>query len=398
MRILYFHQYFNTPDMVGSTRSYEVAKRLARSGHEIVIITSYRDGIAKDGDSESIAGFLVHWLDVPYTNKMGFIKRLLAFLKFMFLASWISRKYPSDVILATSTPLTIFIPAFIATLFNPAPIVFEVRDLWPDVPIAMGLLKNKVLVFLAKKLELFAYKFSTHIVALSEDMKKGVVSKGVLDAKVTVIPNASDIDRFIPRKNSTFIRSLGISLDKVTFVYAGTFGRVNYVDYLVQLAYAMREDKRIHFIGVGSGSEFDRINCEAKLIGVLDINLNLVKEVSKQEIYDLLSGADMACSLTAKIPVLEWNSANKFFDGLAAGCAVFVNHGGWQADTLCKNAAGGQLDWDVAVASEQLKIFLDKPELLARMKSNARSLAEREFSRDELVSRLESVLSGVASR
>ena len=177
MRITYLHQYFNTPEMSGGTRSYEMARRLVAMGHEVNMITSWREDDGRKGWFETAeAGIKVHWLPVPYSNKMGFKERISAFFRFAWGAARKAASLPADVVFATSTPLTIALPGVYAARRQKAPMVFEVRDLWPELPIAIGALKNPFLQFMARQLELFAYRNSKAIVALSPGMRDGVES------------------------------------------------------------------------------------------------------------------------------------------------------------------------------------------------------------------------------
>ncbi|WP_265734406.1 glycosyltransferase [Tamilnaduibacter salinus] len=132
--------------MAGGTRSYEMALRLVRKGHEVHVVTSSTD-LTSDSDKwfvETIDGITVHWLPVAYSNSMGFVRRLLAFSEFARKAGRYASKLEADVVFATSTPLTIAIPGIKASKALNAPMVFEVRDLWPDIPIALGVLKSPI--------------------------------------------------------------------------------------------------------------------------------------------------------------------------------------------------------------------------------------------------------------
>ena len=265
MKISYIHQYFNTPTMPGSTRSYEFAKRLAASGHEVTMITSSRDSANYfKSKIELIENFKVHWIPVSYSNSMSFNRRVLSFLLYMVRASFVASRYKADVIFASSTPLTVIIPAYISGKFNRAPIIFEVRDLWPAVPIGLGYLRSKVLIYFAKFLERFAYHKSSHIIALSEDMSRGILNEGIGKEKVSVIPNSSDVQSFGPLPKKRFFNRFGIKDETKVFIYAGTFGKVNEVDYLVDLANQFKLDDRIYFLAVGFGSEFERLKNYAK--------------------------------------------------------------------------------------------------------------------------------------
>ena len=198
MKIIYLHQYFNTPQMSGGTRSYEMAGRFVAAGHEFHMITSSREGNnnASRWVEEIIDGIHVHWLAVPYLNNMDFKGRILAFLKFAVASGIKACKIGGDMIFATSTPLTIALPAVYAKMRLRKPMVFEVRDLWPELPIAVGVLKNPFLKESAKWLERFAYKNASHLVALPPGMADGVIKSGYPPDMLHVIPNSCDIDLF----------------------------------------------------------------------------------------------------------------------------------------------------------------------------------------------------------
>ena len=180
MRVTYLHQYYNSPRMNGSTRSHNIASKLVSRGFEVNIFTSFRASNPswKGWRVTEEDGIKVHWYAVRYSNNMNFIRRIWAFLVFAIVSSIRVCKLKCDIIFATSTPLTICIPAIIASKFWSVPMVFEVRDLWPEVPIAIGAIKNPLAILLSKYLERIAYKNSSAIIALSPTMKAGVVSAG----------------------------------------------------------------------------------------------------------------------------------------------------------------------------------------------------------------------------
>ena len=187
MRIIYLHQYFNTIEMPGSTRSYELSKRLVADGNEVKMITSKRDIY----QSEKINwtnenGIDVFWIPISYSNKMSFFRRIISFLFFSYRSLKVILKIDADVIYASSTPLTIAVPAILYSKLKSKPMIFEVRDLWPEIPIAFGALKSPFAKFIAQSLEKLAYNNSEHIVALSKGMKEAIVKKGLLQIKLTL--------------------------------------------------------------------------------------------------------------------------------------------------------------------------------------------------------------------
>jgi len=179
MKIIYLHQYFNTPEMSGGVRSYDIAKHLVDNDHTVEMVTTNRSS-SNSGDWKisNEDGINVHWLSLFYSNKLSYFKRLLAFFSFAYHAAKKGSKLQGDVIFATSTPLTIAIPALYISWKKSIPMVFEVRDLWPDVPIAVGAIKNPIVKYLAKLLESYTYKKSKAVIALSDGMKDGVIKAG----------------------------------------------------------------------------------------------------------------------------------------------------------------------------------------------------------------------------
>jgi len=395
VRIIYLHQYFNTPEMPGSTRSYEIGRRLAAAGHTVEIVTSWRQPTDKSGWLQTeVAGMRVHWLSVPYSNQMNYTSRVAAFLRFALSAARRARNLEGDVVFASSTPLTIALPGAYAAWFQHIPMVFEVRDLWPELPIAIGAIKNPMARLAARLLERFAYARSARVVALSPGMAAGVARTGYPRERIVVVPNGSDIgffERDIERGRALRTR-LGISEQKVVVGYAGTLGRINGVGYLVQVAAALRTNQRFVFLLIGEGLERERIEAEARECGVLNLNLIMHEEIAKAEMGGVFSAFDVATSLFLPLPEMESNSANKFFDALAAGCCVAINYGGWQAELLREYGAGVRLSNNPQTAARELRSLADDPGALKAAGLGARRLAVEKFSRDSLAARIEAVL------
>lgn len=404
MNITYLHQYFNTPKMSGSTRSYEMAKRLVAKGHKVKMITSWREDDCRRGWFETEeAGIRVYWLPVPYSNTMGYQDRIKAFFCFAWKAAMKAASLPADVILATSTPLTIALPGSFAARQQKAPMVFEVRDLWPEIPIAVGALRNPMLQRLAILLERFAYSQSFRIIALSPGMKEGILRTGVpAETTVTVIPNSSDLDFFVSEKvnNMTFRQDHPEIGCMPLILYAGTLGIINNVGYLVDIAAASwNQNFVLKFVVVGDGLEKEKIRKKAYDLGVLDRNLYLYPPVPKHKMPDIFAAADVALSLVLDLKPLWANSANKFFDALASGTPVAINYSGWQADLIETTGAGILLPPnDPNEAAIRLNRFISDKNQLVTSGHSARKLAEEHFNRDRLAEQLEDVLLSAAER
>jgi glycosyltransferase involved in cell wall biosynthesis len=333
---------------------------------------------------------------------MAYRDRIKAFMRFAWSACNKAATLGGDLVFATSTPLTIAVPGVYASRKNRIPMVFEVRDLWPAVPIAIGALKSPVTIAAARRLESFAYHNAAHIVALSPMIRDGVVARGYDELNVTIIPNACDPEVFDigPLPGHAMRRRHSWLHARPLVLYAGALGRVNGVAYLVRVAaVASRLDQELCFVTIGEGKEEDLVRATAAKAGVLGRNFFMLPSVPKTEIAMWLSAADIATSLVMNVPELRANSANKFFDTLAAGKPIAINHTGWLADLLQETGAGLVLDpRNTESAATKLVAAVRDKRWLEVAGIAARELAYERFDRDQLVSRLDAVIRDTADR
>lgn len=399
MRIVYLHQYFNTRSMVGGTRSYEMARRLVAMGHEVDIVTSRRDVGAPQSRGwlrTEEDGIHVHWLGVPYSNHMSYRRRLWAFARFAWAAGPKAASLRGDVLFATSTPLTIALPGAYAAWRNRIPLVLEIRDLWPEVPIAMGAVRGAPSIGAARWLERFAYRHAAHIVALSPGMKQGIAGTGYPPDRITVLPNGCDLELFdVDTTAGLAVRRQHAWLQhRPLVVYTGTLGAVNGIAYLAHVAArAAAIDPEVRFVTIGSGKQEDLVRTTAAELGVLDRNFFMLPSVPKRDIPAWLSAADIATSIVVHRPELWANSANKVFDAFAAGRPIAINHEGWLADLIRQTGTGLVLPpVDTAAAAAQLVDAVRDRAWLALAGAAAAGIARERFSRDELAAQLERVL------
>jgi len=403
MRIVYIHQYYCNPAMAGGIRSYEQARRLVARGHTVhVITTDITPGKRSLGwRTTHDDGVTVHWYSVPYSNEMSFARRIRAFAEFMVLATAKAARLKADLVFATSTPLTVAVPGVLAAKLRRAPFVFEVRDLWPEVPIEMGALRNPLARRLAGALAGFAYRNAEEVVALSPGMAAGVRARRPA-TRVEVIPNAADLDLFAvdPEAVHRFRDAHRWLGDRPLIVYTGALGMVNGVEYLIRAAHRMREvDPDVQVLIVGHGREWADTERLAAEYGLLNTTVRMWPKVPKSELPVILGAATLSTSFVRPIRALWENSANKFFDALAAGRPIAVNYGGWQADLLRETGAGLVLDpYDAESAGELMALRVRDDVWLKEAREAAHTLAVERFSRDLLFERFEAVLNRSAGR
>ncbi len=405
MDVVYLHQYYGTPEMQGGTRSYEFSRRLVERGHRVHMITAapLEDSNRREGCwwTTEAAGVTVHWCGVPYSNHMGFRDRIRAFSRFAVRASFRASGLPADLVFATSTPLTIAVPGGIASRRLRVPMVFEVRDVWPEVPIAMGVLGNPTARRAALALESWAYRSSAALIALSPDMARSISTR-FPEIPVTVVPNSSDLDLFA-EPDAAMVAA--VRADRAwlgrrpLLLYAGTFGDANDLGYLVRVAEVLRSTApEVRILLVGEGKDEGALERLARDRGVWERNLFVEPPVAKNRMPALFGAADLCASVFADVPALSANSPNKVFDAFAAGRPVVINNGGWLEEVLDESGAGFAVPArDPAAAAELIARRITDPNWLAGAGSAAAELAEGRFNRDRLFEAWERVLLDAAA-
>lgn len=389
MRIIYIHQYFKTPQEGGAVRSYHLAKGLADAGHEVELITGSNEG---SYDQRWIAGVKVHFLPVAYNQKYGFIRRGKAFLSYVRQSKRLIKKLKrADLLYITSTPLTTGLLGLWAKKTLAIPYIFEVRDLWPRAPIEVGAIKSPILKRLLIGLEKKIYSQALSIVALSPGIARHI-KEVVPERTVHLIPNFSDLEVFYPQeKNESVLSKYGFR-NTLTIAYTGALGMVNAVDELILLAeLAQQKDKNWQFLIMGEGSH------EASLKELANRkelqNIHFIPFGSKAKVNEILSLADFAWISFAPFPVLKTNSPNKFFDAIASGKAVIVNHKGWVYDLMKTHHLGlACLPGKMEMTFAKIEDLEKDPERLIEMGKNSRSIAERFFAKEQAIEKLNNVI------
>ena len=378
----------------GGTRSYEFARHLVEAGHEVTMVTA--------GESRTVEGIGVVGIGGAYSDYMratglSYAQRAIAFGRFAAgaTAAGLRTRRP-DVVFATSPPLTIALPAIAASRRHRAPLVFEVRDLWPRAPIEMGALRNPVAQRAAHALERGVYRAADHVVALSPGMAEGVVAAGGSSDRITLIPNASDLDLFSPDVDPGDLRSrLGLE-DAFVAAYFGTMGEANDLTQVVEAAALLRErgENGVAFVLQGEGKRRDALEEDVRRRG-LD-NVHLLPGGDKESAARLAAAADACLTVFKDVPVLATNSPNKLFDTFAAGRPAIVNTDGWQRELVERGAGLFARPGDPADLAAQVLRLRDDPALAKRLGEGGRRLAEEEFDRTLLAERLRQVLENVS--
>lgn len=383
MKILYIHQYFKTPSEGGSIRSYYLAKGLVDSGHSVTMITASNQ---RKYSRENVDGIDVIYLPISYDNSYGFLKRIYAFWQFVRQAVKEAKKLPKyDLAYVMTTPLT---TGFIATRLKrelELPYYFEVGDLWPEAPIKMGVIKNKLLQKWLYSIEKKFYFEADKVIALSPAIRN-YIEKVSPNTKVYVIPNMADCQFFKPNY------SIGDFSEKNRFqvTYCGAIGKANHLEFLLDAARACNKASLpIDFKIIGYGSEQERLKNQAKDLK----NVSFITHSSKEAVKQILSHSDAVYVSFKDVDVLNTGSPNKFFDSLAAGKLTIVNFGGWIESVIQRSNSG--FTYNPHCPEDfvrKINVFLNSPDLLVKYQKNGRRLAELYYSKEIQITKLLKIL------
>jgi len=401
MKILYLTQHFGTFQSISGARHWWVTERLSEEGHQVTVLTgpgSLPVEVQKSNPRSVVdvgAKSEIRIIPAKYSQKMGFFQRFISFSRYMLGSIFhvLTCRRP-DLIIATSTPLSVVVPALVGWWFRRIPFVFEVRDRWPAGPIALGKVKNPLLKFFMRRVEASAYKHAQKIIALSPGMKDGIVADGVPDDKVTVITNMADIDSFRPDVDGSQIRKQYEIEDKFVVGYSGTMGFVNGCNTIIDAAVECQSRDDIVFVMLGDGNEKPGMQQRIERENIK--NVIFLDSVQRSRVPGIVATMDIALMTIRYFKIKEENSANKFFDYLASGTPVVLNYGGWQAEWLKKYNAGTNVIPDDGKNLARIIMELSRqPELLVEMGRNARKLAEDEFSFKKLLDRYSATIAEV---
>jgi glycosyltransferase involved in cell wall biosynthesis len=402
MRVLYFHQHFTIPTQAGGTRSYELAKHLIARGHSVCMVCGETAKLdlpkttMKNVHRGMVDGIDVIQIALPYSNKDGIAKRAWTFVKFGWKGIQIALKENYDLLFATSTPLTAGVPGIVMKLFRKKKFVFEVRDLWPELPKALGM-KNLFLLWGMSTLEWLSYHCADACVGLSPGICDGIKRKSQSDKRIAMIPNGCDLEIFKPSSRDNLSLDGVSATDKVA-VFTGAHGIANGLDAVLDVAAVLKAKQRtdivLAFIGDGKMKPhlMERARKEQ-----LD-NCKFYAPMPKTELNKLVASADVGLMVLANVPAFYYGtSPNKFFDYISSGLPVLNNYPGWLADMIKENHLGVVVTPNDAKAfADGLISLLDNEDYRVSCGKNARCFAESHFSRaqlgNEFVSFLESVV------
>lgn len=395
MHILLIHQAFADLDDPGGTRHYELAQRLVLRGHRITIIASPVSYLTGKSSTQHIA-----WKEM-YSPEPGitviraytypalhrsFFHRILAFLSFMFSSFWIGLTQKKiDLVWGTSPPIFQGWTAWIVARLKGAKFLFEVRDLWPDFAIAVGVLRSPVLIALSHWLERFLYKHADQVMVNSPGYIDHILQRG--GKKIALIPNGADPAMFAVDDQGQSFRNQNDLGNKFIALYAGAHGMSNDLSVVLEAAKLLQTKPSILFILIGDGKEKGKLQEIAAQMGLT--NVLFFPPIAKRDMAEALAAANCCIAILKPIEMYKTTYPNKVFDYMAAGKPVICAIDGVirkvvdeaQAGIFCP--PGDAIELSKAVE----KIFNDKAGA-QKMGISGRDFVTAHFHRTDLANRL----------
>jgi glycosyltransferase involved in cell wall biosynthesis len=391
MRIIYFYQYFSTPSGSWGTRVYDFAKEWVEKGHQVTVVTSVYSKSdlhpTQFVERQKVDGIDLIVLKINIDNRQRILKRIWTFVQYSLVSSWFALTEKYDVVIASSGPITIGIPGLVGKILRRKPFVFEVRDLWPEGAIEMGIIKSAVIKWLAFKFEKLCYQQSNLIVTLSKGMESNVLSR-FPGNKVISVTNAANLELFGTPK--PFPKDAKGILPKRYAIYTGNIGEVNNSFWLVDAAEIIKNKgiENLQILLVGQGQLKAAIKERVEELG-LQSHLLLWDLMPKEDLVAFVQHAMVSLVPLKNKPVLNTSSPNKFFESLAAGVPVIQNTTGWMRTFLEAHHVGYTLHANDPLTLANLLIEMAaNPETVAEMGVHAKEVAAVHFDKKVLADKM----------
>ena len=383
MKILIFYQYFCSPKGSWSTRFYEFASRWVEQGHQVTIVTApYEKSDIKATkfiERQSLKGINLIVINTPDSNRSSVPKRALNSLLFSTVACWFALTKKADLVIASSGPITIGIPALVAKFFRRKPLVFEIRDLWPGGGIEMGKIKNRYLVKAAFYFEKLLYHKADLVVACSEGQKNNIINRFPKIRCIT-IPHGGDLELF----NGT--PENGTGSNKKLFTHIGSLGFIHNCKLILEAAIKIKEmnrEKDIKIVFIGEGAE--RKSLEAMKDKYQLTNVEFMGLKPKVELPFWVKASKATLFTTLNNEIQNTSCPNKIFDSFAGGVPIIQTTTGWIKSLIDEEGCGINVAPDDPVdLTNAILSLADNDTLQLKMAGNASRVAKTLFNRDLL--------------
>ncbi len=407
MKILFLSDNFPPESNAAANRVYERAVFWAKWGHDVTVLTcapNFPEGKVFEGyenkwvQREEIDGIKVVRVKTFMAANKGFALRILDFVSFMFMAFLIGlfQKRP-DVIVATSPQFFAAVGGWMLSVAKWRPFVFELSDLWPASIKAVGAMKDGFVLRMVERFELFLYRRSARVIALTEAFKRDLIERGIDAEKIDVVRNGADLSRYQPQsKHAPYIKELNLE-GKFVVGYIGTHGMAHALDNVLNAAALLKHHEEVRILLVGGGAKRDELLKQKEEQGLS--NVIMLPRQPKETMADYQSICDVALVHLKNDPVFETVIPSKIFEAMAMGLPMaFAGPYAEGAEIIESEKAGliAEGENPKALAEVIERLYTDA-KLHKQLSENALNAAPR-YSRKKQAEDFVAVLADVAGQ
>jgi glycosyltransferase involved in cell wall biosynthesis len=414
MKILFLSHYFPPEVNAPATRAHEHCKAWVAAGHEVTVVTGAPNhpfgelypGYKNQRTEHMVDGIRVIRVKTYITANKGILKRTLSYISFMLATIYLCGSFGKhDVLLTTSPQFFNGFAGFFVSRLKRIPWLLEIRDLWPDSILAVGAIKNKLVIDILYKLELFCYKTCDRIVVVTDSFRHYIIGRGITSTKISVIKNGVNLSLFSPEKNIDMdtlkleMPDIPISELQNKFVvsYVGTHGMAHKLETVLEAANLLKNQPDIRFLFVGDGAEKqDLVKLKEKM--GLD-NVIMADQKPKKLMPAIWQLTDLSLVHLKKDDLFKTVIPSKIFEALAMGKPIILGVEGESAELL-RNSGGG-----VTVEPENAQQMADailklsqNPELCEAMATEGKKYVGENFDRAKLARDFELVIQGMVTQ
>lgn len=393
LKILYLSQYFPPEMGAPSARVFELSRRWIQQGVDVTVLTSFpnhptgvipKKYIGYKFMQEEKEGIRIVRTYIYAAPNKGFFKRILSYISFMFssIIQGTRKVGKQDIIIATSPQFFVGIAGYIISRLKRIPFIFEIRDLWPESIVQLGLLKNKLVIRFLEWIEIFLYKKSIHIVGVADSTREVLVGRGIPDSKISIIKNGVDLNLFISVGKQIELKSKNGLNEKFVISYIGTHGLSHALDKVLETANLLK-NQEIIFLLVGEGAEKSKLKMLSNDLQLS--NVRFIDQISKHELPDYYELSDVVLVTLRNLPLFKKVIPSKIFEIMAMSRPIIISVDG-EARRLVEKAQAGifckpEDPDELRMVIENLKTSIDDRD---KFGENGRKFVENNFNRDQL--------------
>jgi glycosyltransferase involved in cell wall biosynthesis len=407
MRILFLSHYFPPEVNAPASRTFEHCREWVRTGHQVTVVTcapNHPRGVVYPGyrnrlwQRESRDGIDIIRLGTYISANEGFARRSLCYLSFLIACVCAVPFLPrADVLITTSPQFFNGLAGYPVRMLKRIPWVLEVRDLWPESILAVGALKNRLLIRFLSGLERFAYRRCDHIVPVTDAFRRHIVATGIAAQKISVVRNGVDLALFTGDADPQELRArLGLE-GKFVVSYVGTHGMAHGLETVLNAAAQLRSHTHIAFLLVGDGAERQRLLGLRDQLGLT--NVTMLEQQPKQLMPQIWALSDASLVLLRKLPLFETVIPSKIFESMAMGRPIILGVGGEAREVLEEARAGLLIEPEssAGLCLAVLKLAHDRA-LSRQLGANGKEYVAAHFDRSVLARHFEGVLVALQKR